>query len=206
MSQAETVRPTEPAVPDLWAETAKELRRHWLWELLLGILLVVLGMVALGHVLLASVFSALMFGWLLVIAGVGQVIEAIRTARWGGSLWHLLEAVLCLLVGGLVLAKPGRALEILTLMAGIFLTVEGVFRMVVAIVWRLPHGVWMFLSGLISLVLGLMIWSEWPSSSVWVLGTFLGIDLLFNGWSLIMLAIAARSYLAQGPPPPAAQP
>jgi uncharacterized membrane protein HdeD (DUF308 family) len=168
--------------------------------------LVVLGMVALGHVLLASVFSALMFGWLLVIGGVGQVIEAVRTAGWRGSMLHLLEAVLCLLVGGLVLANPGRALEILTLLAGIFLTVEGVFRMVVALVWRLPHWVWMFLSGLITLVLGLMVWSSWPSSSVWVLGTFLGIDLLFNGWSLIMLAIAARSYLSKGPLPPPTAP
>jgi uncharacterized membrane protein HdeD (DUF308 family) len=105
---------------------------------------------------------------------------------------HLLVAVLYFIAGVLVIEHPGRSLAGLTLVIAAVLFVEGILRVVVALTERFHGWGWVLLNGVISLALGVMIWRQWPESSLWVIGLFVGIDLLFNGWSLIMLALALR--------------
>jgi uncharacterized membrane protein HdeD (DUF308 family) len=91
-----------------------------------------------------------------------------------------------------MVANPGEAAVTLTLVISLFLIMGGVFRIVEALVGALPHRVWVLLNGVITLALGIMIWRQWPYSGLWVIGLFVGIEMLLYGWSLVMLAIAAK--------------
>jgi len=145
-----------------------------------------------GAVGLVTLASVLLFGWLLVISGIMHSVHAFRVHPWGGFTRHLLGGVLSLVVGLLIVANPAAGALSLTLLLAEFFMVGGIFRIVAAVSFRFPGRGWAVLGGLVTLILGIMIWSEWPVSGVWVIGTFVGIDLIFDGWSLVMTGMAAR--------------
>jgi len=174
-------------------------QRNWGWFLALGILQIVLGMIALGESFLMTIFSVVMLGWLLIIGGVSSVVHAFMERQWGGFFIDLLTGLLYCVAGFMMVANPGQAAVTLTLLISMFLIVGGVFRIVESMVGDLPHKVWVLLNGVITLILGILIWRQWPSSGLWVIGLFVGIEMLLYGWSLVMLATAARS-LAPAPP------
>jgi uncharacterized membrane protein HdeD (DUF308 family) len=111
-----------------------------------------------------------------------------------GFALHLLSAVLYLIVGLFMLEDPVRAAAVLTLLLSASFLVGGVLRLVFSLVVRFPSWPWVFLNGLVDLVLGTLIWREWPGSSLWVIGLFVGIELLFHGWSWMILALTVRPY------------
>jgi uncharacterized membrane protein HdeD (DUF308 family) len=168
-----------------------ELRKHWKWLLAIGILLVVLGMVALADSFAVTVASMIFFGWVLVIAGVVQAVQAFRHRQSGHLLLHTLNAVLSFVVGLLLISNPLAGALVATLLLAAYFTVAGIFR-IVAGTRHVQGRAWIILSGAITLLLGIMIWFHWPSSALWIIGMFNGIDLLFSGWSQIMLAFALR--------------
>jgi uncharacterized membrane protein HdeD (DUF308 family) len=172
------------------------LRRNWGWFLLLGILLIGLGLFAIEQAFLATITAMLLFGWLLAAGGIMQFIHAFWAREWGGFFLQLLVGILQIVVGVVIANHPLATGAALTLIMAIFFTVGGIFRMIAAIAMPFEGRGWLFLSGLINLVLGVMIWSEWPASGLWVIGLFIGIDLLFQGWWLVMLALAARTMRA----------
>jgi uncharacterized membrane protein HdeD (DUF308 family) len=174
------------------------LRERWGWFLGLGILLVVLGTVALGSTFLLTLASVLVFGWLLVVAGALQTAHAFMTKRWGGFFLDLLTGLLYVVIGFMVVANPGATAVALTLLIAVFLIFAGVFRVVVALSVPFHNRIWLLLHGLINLLLGVAIWQQWPLSGLWVIGLFVGIDMIFNGWALVMLGLAAKS-LPAGP-------
>jgi len=170
-----------------------ELRRNWGWFLALGILLVVLGTTALGASVAMTIASVMLFGWLLIVGGLVEAIHAFwRERGWGGVFINLLTGILYVLVGFMMVANPGVAAVTLTLLIALFLMFGGIFRIVVALMLRFPHWGWLALHGLINLLLGIGIWRQWPLSGLWVIGLFIGIDMVLNGWSLVMLGLAAR--------------
>lgn len=171
---------------------ARELRRTWGWFLALGTALVVLGSLALGAASVVTLASVIFFGWLLVIGGVLQVVHAFWTHRWGGFLRQLVGGLLALVVGGLLVANPVQGALSVTLLLAAFFTAGGLLRIVVALSRQFPGRGWVLMSGVVTLALGIMIWAQWPVSGMWVIGTFVGIDLIFDGWSLVMLSLAAR--------------
>jgi uncharacterized membrane protein HdeD (DUF308 family) len=170
-----------------------ELRRNWGWFLALGILLVVLGTTALGASVAMTIASVMLFGWLLIVGGLVEAIHAFwRERGWGGVFINLLTGILYVVVGFMMVANPGVAAVTLTLLIALFLMFGGIFRIVVALMLRFPHWGWLALHGLINLLLGIGIWRQWPLSGLWVIGLFIGIDMVLNGWSLVMLGLAAR--------------
>jgi len=173
---------------------AEELRRNWGWFLALGIFLVILGVIALGASVAMTIASIVLFGWLMIIGGAVEALHAFwRQRGWGGVFIDLLSGILYVVVGFLMVANPGVAAVTLTLLIALFLMFGGLFRIIVAVMLRFPHWGWLAFHGLINLVLGVAIWRQWPLSGLWVIGLFIGVDLLLNGWSLIMLGLAARS-------------
>ena len=178
---------------------ASELRRHWGWYLILGIVLIVLGTIALGSALVMTIASVFFFGWLLIVGGVMEVIHAFWHKRWAGFFLDLLTGALYVVVGWMMVTNPKESALLLTLIIAMFLVFEGVFRMVAALTARYPHWGWVLLNGVISLVLGVMIWRQWPYSGLWVIGLFVGIEMLFNGWSLVMLSFAGRRLPEEAP-------
>ncbi|MGB7951617.1 MAG: HdeD family acid-resistance protein [Candidatus Binatia bacterium] len=176
-----------------------ELKRSWGWFLALGIALIVLGTIALGSALVMTIASVFFFGWLMIIAGVMEAVHAFWRKRWAGFFLDLLTGILYVVVGWMMVTNPKESALLLTLIIAMFLLFEGVFRIVAALSARYPHWGWVLLNGVISLVLGLMIWRQWPYSGLWVIGLFVGIEMLFNGWSLVMLSLASRRLPEEAP-------
>ncbi len=170
------------------------LRRNWGWLMAEGIVLIILGVLGLGAVALLSLASAIWFGAMIFVGGVVVLIDAFRHQGWRSRLWHILIGALYLAVGVMTFVNPLLATASLTLLVGAALVTTGVLRLIVAFQNRqLPYWTWVALSGVLSLLLGGMILMQWPGSSLWVLGTFLAIELIFQGWAAIALARAIRS-------------
>jgi uncharacterized membrane protein HdeD (DUF308 family) len=174
-------------------EDLQALRGAWLCFLSLGIALIVLGVLALSFPAVATE-AVVLFTGILLICGAGvEMASAFWSRRWSGLFLHLLCGLLYLFAGVIFLDRPGEGAEFYTLMLAIFFVAGGVIRIVLALERRFSGWGWTVVSGIIALVLGIMIWRRLPGVAFWVIGTFVGIDLLFNGWSWIMLALAVRT-------------
>jgi uncharacterized membrane protein HdeD (DUF308 family) len=160
---------------------------------ILGVALVVLGTVALGSVRIASLAAAAAIGVLLLLGGAGEAVGAFWCRGWSGFFLELLSGVLSIVVGLLFLRAPVGALAALTLLLACFLMAGGIFKVVAAVVYRFAARGWSLAGGIIDVILGLMIWQEWPASALWVIGLFVGINLLFRGFNWIALGLALRS-------------
>jgi uncharacterized membrane protein HdeD (DUF308 family) len=169
------------------------LRNEWWCLLLLGVAQLVLGIAALGTSFIASVVTVVLFGLLLLIAGIAQVIGAFWAGKWSGFLLSLLIGLLYLINGYFIVDSPVNSTLALTLLLAAMLIFVGVLRIITALVLRFHHWGWPLLNGIVSLLLGLMIYKQWPASGLWVIGLFIGIELIFNGWSWVMLAIGLRA-------------
>jgi uncharacterized membrane protein HdeD (DUF308 family) len=171
----------------------EEVRKHSTWFLVLGIALVIIGMIAIGSAVAMTIVSVMFLGWLLILAGLFEVIHGFRHRPWSGFFINLLGGVLYAVAGVVMVANPALAAVTLTLLIAMMLIVAGLFRLFIAFSTPLHHRGWLILNGAISTILGVMIWDSWPSSGLWVIGLFIGIDMIFDGWTEIMLAISARS-------------
>ena len=158
----------------------------------LGVVLVVLGTIALGSSMLFTLASMVFIGWLMIMAGVLQTAHAFTFKAWGGFFIDLLTGIFYSVVGFMIVGHPGAIAVALTLMIALLLIIGGIFRIVVAIAVRFPNSIWLLIHGAINVLLGTAILQEWPSSGLWIIGLFMGIDMIFNGWSLIMLGVAAK--------------
>jgi uncharacterized membrane protein HdeD (DUF308 family) len=173
-------------------EEAQALRRHWGWFLALGIALIVIGMLAISYPVPASEWAIRIYGILLLVAGAVEIASVFWARRWSGFFLHLLSGLLYLFVGEVLLEHPDLGMMVITLLLAVLFFAGGVVRVVLALSRRPAGWGWSLLSGAISVLLGLMIWRQFPTSALWVIGTFVGIDLIFNGWSWVMLAVGLR--------------
>ncbi len=169
------------------------LRAEWYWFLLLGILMIVGGTIAIGYSVLAGIVAVTLFGILLVAGGAAQLVSSFWAGKWTGFLVSLLAGVLYVVVGGMMVARPVQAELALTLLIGTFFLVSGIFRIAASMSLRLHHWGWLLLNGIVTSLLGLLVLAEWPSSALWIIGLFIGIEMLFNGWTWVMLAFGLRS-------------
>lgn len=176
-----------------FAGLAAELRRNWGWLLALGICLLILGIIALLDSIFVTVISMLFFGWILVIAGIVEGVQAFRHRSGGHLFLHLLNAALAIVVGALLLRRPLAGAVVMTLLLAMYFAVAGIFRIVAALSVRVPGWGWALFNGIVTLILGILIWARWPVSGLWVIGLFIGIDLIIVGWSQVMTATAVRA-------------
>jgi uncharacterized membrane protein HdeD (DUF308 family) len=164
------------------------------WSIGLSVLMIVAGILAIVVPPAAGIAVAILVAWLLVFSGVAHLVFAWYTRTTGGFIWELLVGVLYIIVGGYLLLHPVAGLATLTLALAIYLFAEGVLEFILSFRLR-PMGGWGWLlfDGVITLILAVMIWRTWPSSTGWVIGTLVGISMLFSGISRLMLSLAARS-------------
>lgn len=168
------------------------LESNWPWFVLLGTALIILGLVALGSVVSATLATALVIGGLLLVGGAAEVVGAFWSRGWSGFFLHLLSGVLSIVVGGLFLRAPLDAVLALTLLLSCLLMVGGIFKIAAVLTYRFAAWGWPLASGAIDLILGVMIWLEWPASALWVIGMFVGVSLVFRGLNWIGLGLALR--------------
>ncbi len=170
----------------------EQLQKRWGWFVAMGIVMVVLGATAIGYSVLFTLASMVFIGWLMVIGGLLQTAHAFGCKEWGGFFVDLLAGILYAVAGFLIIAHPAATALALTLLIAVLLIFSGIFRIVLAIAVRFHNSGWLILHGIINLLLGISICQDWPLSGLWVIGLFIGVDMLFNGWSLIMLGLAAK--------------
>ena len=178
--------------PQAGSETAP-LRAKWGWIVALGVVYMLAGLVALGSVVMATVASVLVVGVMMIIAGVAEVISAFQIKSWGKFLLWVLLGALYIIAGFVTFENPLLAAALLTLILGASLVASGIMRIFLAFsMKRESPWIWVLLSGVITLLLGLLILARWPVSSLYILGVFLGIDLVMAGAAWIGLGFGLR--------------
>ena len=180
----------------------EEIRSSWGWFLVLGILLMILGAVCLVGDVTATFATVFVFGWLLLASGIVALVHAFRSMTWNGFFLSMLSALFRGFTGYLLIRYPLAGAASLTLLLASFFVVGGVFRAIGAGMMKFPRWGWSVFSGLVSLVLGVMLLTQLPVSSIWFIGFAIGVDLIVDGASLIALATAIHTF----PRPKAFQP
>lgn len=170
----------------------QEIRREWGWFLALGILLIAIGALAIGSTFMATLISVLFLGWLLIIGGVVQLFSAFRMRAQRHLFLQLLFGLLALVVGIMLIARPAAGAVTVTLVLAIYFVVSGAFRIGAALSIRYPNWGWHLFSGIVTFVLGAIVWWRLPLIAFWFLGFAVGLDMLFHGWSWVMLSLVAR--------------
>jgi uncharacterized membrane protein HdeD (DUF308 family) len=171
-----------------------EVRRNWGWLLALGILFVILGFIGLGMTFAVTMASVLMFGILLLIGAGVQLVDAAKCKGWKGIILHVLIALLYFVAGISAIRDPLDASAMLTLLLAGALIIVGLARGIMAFQLRgFRNWFWPLLGGVVSIILGTVILAHWPVSGLWIIGLFVSVELIVNGWTYIFVALTARS-------------
>jgi uncharacterized membrane protein HdeD (DUF308 family) len=169
------------------------LHGKWGWIVALGVVYLIAGFVALGSVVMATVASVIVVGAMMIVAGAAEIIGAFQMKSWGKFVIWALLGVLYVIAGFLTFENPLFAAVLLTLFLGASLLASGAVRLFLAFsMKRESPWVWVALSGAITLLLGLLIVARWPVNSVYILGLFLGIDLIMAGAGWVSLGFSLR--------------
>jgi uncharacterized membrane protein HdeD (DUF308 family) len=170
-----------------YVKDVAEIRQNWGTFFAIGVLLVILGTAALVFNVFTTYFSILFLGILLIISGAAQIAQSFLARKWSGLFQSLLMGILSIIVGFFCVAKPGVTAAGLTLLISTLLLVGGLFRMISSAILRFEQWGWVFFNGLVTFILGLMIFADWPVTGLWVIGMFIGIDMILSGWAWIIL-------------------
>lgn len=159
-----------------------------------GVILLIVGVLAVGSPFVAGISVTVAVGAMLIIGGVSQLVFAIKAGSLGKGLLSFILGILTVVVGVLMISRPDVGLVSLTLFLAAYFLIGGIFEIMWSFQIRPVQGWgWTLFGGLVSLLLGLMIWGQYPLSGAWAVGTLVGVRLIFSGWTLIMLGTAARS-------------
>lgn len=165
-------------------------------SLLIGILLIVLGIAAIAVPNVSTIVAETWIALILISAGAAKLVYSFQTRDQGGFIWKLLLSILYIATGVMLFVYPLTGVLTLTLLVGSFLLTEGVFNLILAFRLRPQENwTWVLVDGIITLVLGAMIWFQWPFNAPWLIGTLVGVSVLFTGFSRVMLSLNARSAL-----------
>jgi uncharacterized membrane protein HdeD (DUF308 family) len=170
-------------------QVSDQIAHHRGWFIFLAFLLIVAGAAAIAFPVVSSLAVELWTAIVFVIAGVAQTIHSFAVRSWGGFFLGLLVGLLYLATGVVLWLNPLAGVITLTVFLAAVLVVDGAFRSILAFQIRPRSGwLWLLFGGIVAIVLGIMIWEQLPSSALWVLGLLLGINLVFSGFTFLMLS------------------
>jgi uncharacterized membrane protein HdeD (DUF308 family) len=168
-------------------------RRASTWSIVWGVSLIIFGMLAIGSPFLAAVAVNAILAWLIVLAGMVHLILAFHSHGAGSFIWKLLVGLAYIFFGAYLIMHPVLGVASLTLVLGSLFLVEGIFDIIAFFKVRSMQGSsWFLIDGLITLLLGLMIYMQWPSSAGWAVGTLVGASMIISGVARTMLSLAVR--------------
>ncbi|PLW81354.1 hypothetical protein CWI75_16100 [Kineobactrum sediminis] len=180
-------------IDDSYTLFTPEVKEKNRWFMVLGVVMFLLGIAAVAFPFVATLAMELLIGWIFTISGVIGMVTAFRTPKWKGFLFEILGSLLALGIGLVLLFFPMAGMLSLTLLVAAFLIASGIFRIFLAFTLRpLDHWGWQIVSGVLALVLAGLILAQLPHAANWVIGLLVGIDLMFSGMIMIMLATTAR--------------
>ena len=174
-----------------------DVRRATTWSIVLSALMILAGVLAIGLPMMAGIAVTAIVGWLLTFSGGLHLAFAWRGGRAVAVVWEILLGAAYGAIGLYVLANPVAGLASLTFAVAVYLFVEGVLEFILSAQLRpAPGAGWLLVDGVITLALAVMIWSTWPSSAAWVIGTLVGLSMFFSGMTRLMLSLAVRRIAA----------
>jgi uncharacterized membrane protein HdeD (DUF308 family) len=176
----------------------EESRQNWSWFLALGILLIVLGCAIIGTSFYKTLLSIVLLGCFLIAGGVIQIIQAVLARRWSGLFLSLALGLIYIIAGFLCVLQPYTTAITLTFWIAVFCFVVGLYKMAASAIIRFENWIWFFVGGLIIFLLGFIIYNNWPLSGLWVIGLFIGIDMILSGLIWVGLALEARPKKGDG--------
>jgi uncharacterized membrane protein HdeD (DUF308 family) len=168
-----------------------DIRRAATWSIVLSALMIAAGVLAIAMPLVGGIAVTALVGWLLVFSGMLHLAFAWRNTSAGTVVWEVLLGIVYGAIGLYTIVNPVAGLASLTLAIAIYLLIEGAIELALAFQLRSAR-TWYVIDGIITLLLAVMIWSTWPSSAEWVVGTLVGISMLFSGVTRLMLSSAVR--------------
>jgi len=168
------------------------------WSIGLSVLMLVAGILAIVVPPVAGIAVLAVVAWLLMFSGAAHLVFAWHTRTAGGMIWELLLGTLYIFVGVYTFLHPLAGLAALTLVLAVYLFVEGVLEFILSFRLRpMPGSNWLLFDGIITLILAILIWRSWPSSSEWVIGTLVGISMVFSGAARLSLSLAAHRVIGK---------
>jgi uncharacterized membrane protein HdeD (DUF308 family) len=180
-------------ISSLFEAGLEEIRKSWGWFLVSGIVLIVLGAACIAKAQTATTFSILALGWILAISGVVWLVGALQTWTWGGFFVYLLNAIIRCVTGYLLIRHPDVGAEAVTMIVAAMFIVGGLFRAAGAGTIQFPRWGWTVFAGLVSVALGIYLLATWSTASTYFIGLAIGVDLIFDGASLMGFAGAIHS-------------
>ncbi len=168
------------------------LHKNWLWFFVLGIVTLALGTLAVFASFGSSLAFEVWIGMIFVVVGVVQAVDSFWPRRWPGFFFELFGGVYYLLVGLMLLANPNSGVVMFTLLLALLLIMQGMVQFGLASELQPRPKAWMFASGTAAVLLGVLIWMQWPSNAFWLVGLLVGVHLLLRGWSVVVLALSTR--------------
>lgn len=172
------------------AESLKENRG---WILTLGVIYIIMGFVIAGSPMAATYAIEIFLGFILIVGGIISVVGSFFSGNWKKLILILLSGILYLVVGVMLLKNPMAGVLTLTILLAAFLLVEGIFKIIHSFQMKpAANWGWLLVSGIASVILGVMIWGEFPQSSAFIIGLLVGIYFLFNGLSMVMISFALK--------------
>jgi uncharacterized membrane protein HdeD (DUF308 family) len=176
------------------APIARAVKKDSTSVMILGIITIVLGVLSMMAPLMAGIAIALSVGVLLIMGGIMRTLFAFKCKSWGKGILVFLLGLLTLVVGFYMVSRPGAALATLTLFLAAYFVVDGIIEIIEAFDLKPINGWgWMLFGGIVSLLLGVMLWRQWPISGAWAIGTLFGIKLIFAGFAMTGIGVAGRS-------------
>ena len=163
------------------------------WRVGISVLLILAGLVAIAVPWAAGIAISALVAWMLVLSGAGHMLLAFHTRTFGGVLWQVLISFLYFVVGLYLLLFPVAGLATLTFILAMYLFVEAILELMLFFKIRPKSGrTWLLVDGIVTLILSILIFVTWPSGAEWVIGTMVGISILFSGISRLMISLLKR--------------
>jgi uncharacterized membrane protein HdeD (DUF308 family) len=170
-----------------------EARSNWGWYLALGVVLILTGIYCIWEQTVATLASVVVLGVILMVGGIVQIAGAFVAKGAGTVVMLLLVGLLEAIVGLMIVGHPGIGALTLTLFIAIVLVFGGAYRLVSALVLQVPHLGWAVASSIVTVVLGIMLWAQWPFSAAWFIGFCVGVSFVFQGAGWSSLALKLKS-------------
>jgi len=173
-----------------WLDEAK---KNSGFLIFLGIVTVIFGVLAVGAPLMTGIAVAVLVGFLLLFMGIARIVHALKSGQWGTGIWGTIIGLLAVIAGLMTIFRPMVGLMSLTLFLAAYFFVDGICEIIAAFKVKPDQGWgWLLFNGVVAVLLGVMIWRQWPVSGAWAIGILVGIHILITGWSMIVLGTGAR--------------
>ncbi|HLW51422.1 MAG TPA: DUF308 domain-containing protein [Candidatus Angelobacter sp.] len=167
------------------------------WSIVWGVVLIIFGMLAIGSPMIAALAVNVVIAWLIVLAGIVHLILAFQAHGAGSMIWKLLVGVAYIALGVYLIMRPQIGVASLTLVLACLFLIEGILDIILYFrLSSLRGSGWMLVDGIVTLLLGGMIYFQWPASSAWALGTIVGVSMIISGVSRVMVSMTVRKLAA----------